>query len=164
MLFMALDAAFVQMLVEQYGLIGVFAATALSDSIIPIPAWPAIAGATLFFHPALVFVFAFAGSMLGMITNYFIGLKGVHGFLVKRNPKAEERAQKWFHKYGVYALLFLTWIPIIGDPLTIVAGALKMPFQKFLFYITLAKAWTITVIVAIGFYSIPIAIEFLQLG
>ena len=160
---MVLDLlAFAQGLIESYGLLGVFTATALSDSIIPIPAWPAIAGATFFFHPVLVFVFAFAGSMLGMITNYYIGLKGIHGFLVKRSPEAEKKAQKWFHKYGPLALLFLTWIPIIGDPLTIAAGALKMPFQKFLFYISLAKAWTITVIIVIGVYSIPIAISFLQ--
>jgi len=154
---MALDAVFVQGLIENYGLIGVFAATALSDSIVPIPAWPAIGAAALFLNPFLVFIFAFAGSMLGMTTNYYIGLKGIHGFLVKRKPKAEKKAQKWFHKYGVYALLFLTWIPFIGDPLTIVAGALKMPFKKFFFYISLAKAWTIAVIIVIGFYSINIA-------
>jgi membrane protein YqaA with SNARE-associated domain len=159
---MALDAAFVQTLVETYGLIGILAATALSDSIIPIPAWPAIGLSVAFFHPILVFIFAFAGSMIGMITNYYIGLKGIHTLIVRRNPKTEKKAQKWFHKYGVYALLFLTWLPFIGDPLTIAAGALKMPFKKFLFYITLAKTWTIIVIITVAYYSIDIAQRFLQ--
>jgi membrane protein YqaA with SNARE-associated domain len=161
---MVLDAAFVQAIVEQYGLVGVFVAAALSDSIIPIPAWPAIGLAAGFLNPVLVFIFAFTGSLLGMITNYFIGLKGIHNFIARRNPKAEKKAQKWFHKYGVYALLFLTWIPIIGDPLTIAAGALEMPFKKFLFYISLAKAWTITVIIVIGYYSISFAQNFINLG
>jgi membrane protein YqaA with SNARE-associated domain len=140
----------VSFLITDWGVLGLTAATALSDSIIPVPAWPAIGLAIKYWNPVIVFFAALAGSMIGMTTNYIIGYKGIHHWLVRRNPKSEKRAQKWFDRWGPMALLTLTWIPFLGDPLTIAAGALQMPFRKFFTYILAAKIWTIAAIILVA--------------
>ncbi len=42
-----------------------------------------------------------------------------------------ERAQGWYHRYGRWSLL-MSWAPVIGDPLTVVAGVLREPLWSFL--------------------------------
>ena len=46
------------------------------------------------------------------------------------SAKTLQRSEYWFRQYGVYTLLF-SWIPIIGDPLTAIAGILRVPFVWF---------------------------------
>ena len=87
----------------------------------------------------LVF-FATTGNSLGSIVNYFLGLKGeeylVHKkFLIEKYIKV---SKKFFDKFGAFSLLF-SWLPIIGDPITFVAGILKYNFKKFLFLVVIAK-------------------------
>jgi membrane protein YqaA with SNARE-associated domain len=144
-------------LLYQYGLIGLFAANALSDSVIPVPSWPLIILATGFYPAAAVFAFSVAGSMLGAITNYIIGLKGIRGLFIWRSPRLEKRARAWFTRWGAITLLGLTWMPWIGDPITIVAGTLRMPFKKYVLYILAAKIWTVAVIILFGQWLLAIA-------
>lgn len=47
-------------------------------------------------------------------------------------------AQHWYRRYGRWSLL-LSWVPIIGDPLTIAAGVLREPFPVFLLLVATAK-------------------------
>ena len=92
------------------------------------------------YNPTLIIIFASLGNTLGAVLNYFLGLKGEE-FLEKRDylkgaklSKAKER----FKKYGAFALL-LSPLPIIGDPITFVAGILKYDFKKFLLIVGIAK-------------------------
>lgn len=48
------------------------------------------------------------------------------------------RAENFYHRYGVYSL-WLSWMPIIGDPLTLIAGVLRERFWRFLVMVSLAK-------------------------
>ncbi len=48
------------------------------------------------------------------------------------------QAQNIYQKYGFWSLL-LSWVPIIGDPITLIAGLLKENFVRFLFIVTIAK-------------------------
>lgn len=139
--------------IEQLGLIGLFANTFLAASIIPFPSEPSIVLATKFFTPVNVFLVSLLGGLLGSITNYFIGLKGLHGWLVKRDRKKEEEAQKIFKKYGYTVLLIAPWIPFVGDPLIIVAGALRMNFKEFL---TVAFIARIVKTGALVFFSVKL--------
>ncbi|MHB8223170.1 MAG: YqaA family protein, partial [Desulfurivibrionaceae bacterium] len=50
-----------------------------------------------------------------------------------------EKARSSYHRYGRWSLL-LSWAPIIGDPLTVVAGLMREPLWSFLLMVTLAKA------------------------
>ena len=80
------------------------------------------------------------GNTLGSILNYFIGEKGVDYLLNsgKLSYKSYQRSKNLFAKWGGWSLL-LSWVPIIGDPITLLAGALKYPFIKFLIIVTIAK-------------------------
>ena len=88
----------------------------------------------------LVFVASF-GNILGSCLNYYLGLKGEVYLEEKKYLKKESilKYKKFFDKYGAYSLL-LAWLPIIGDPLTFVAGVLKYDFKVFLAAVSLAKA------------------------
>ena len=50
-----------------------------------------------------------------------------------------DKARDSFSKYGGWTLLF-SWMPIIGDPLTFIAGVLKYDFKWFVVIVALAKA------------------------
>lgn len=47
------------------------------------------------------------------------------------NAKRLEQASHLFRRYGKWSLLF-SWVPIVGDPLTVIAGVLRVPFATFL--------------------------------
>ncbi|MEJ2545837.1 MAG: VTT domain-containing protein [Calditrichaceae bacterium] len=83
---------------------------------------------------------ASAGNILGSFLNYFLGWKGnrlvLNKFFRLTNEEIEKASQR-FTKYGSFSMLF-AWVPIIGDPLTVVAGLFKM------------NIWLFTILVAIG--------------
>ena len=54
------------------------------------------------------------------------------------SPATLARAEKWYRHYGKWSLL-LAWVPIIGDPLTVVAGVLRETFWVFLLLVSVAK-------------------------
>lgn len=139
-----------QWLVHEYGLLGLFLINILSASILPFPSEPSIIAFLKFFPAQEVFIAAFSGSMIGGITNYFIGLKGVHNWLVKRSPEEEAKLEKWFNKYGMFVLIAAPWIPFVGDPLLIVAGASGMELKKFLLWVSAAKIIKILAVIMFG--------------
>lgn len=51
---------------------------------------------------------------------------------------ALERAERWYQRFGIASLL-LSWAPVIGDPLTLIAGVLRTPLPHFLILVTIAK-------------------------
>lgn len=92
-------------------------------------------------HLGLLLLCATLGNVLGSVINYFLGLKGEAYCEKKGYLKAQQvdKYSRFFSRYGGFALL-LSWAPIIGDPITFIAGILKYPFKYFLFWVTLAKA------------------------
>jgi membrane protein YqaA with SNARE-associated domain len=87
------------------------------------------------------------GNTLGSIVNYFLGLKGMDFLISKKytNPKRLEDATKIFKKYGAFSLL-LSWVPIIGDPITFIAGVLKYDIKKFVLIVFFAKGMRYVVV------------------
>ncbi len=126
--------------IEQLGLVGLFLNTVLSASILPLPSEPSILLAAKFFNIYSVFIVTVIGGFIGAVSNYYIGLKGLHNFFVKREPKKEKEAQKLLDRYGSLVLLAAPWIPFVGDPIMIVVGALKMNFKKFALLAIVARA------------------------
>ena len=100
----------------------------------------------------ILFITATIGNTIGSIVNYYIGLKG-EKFLAKKKLLKKEKVLKikrFFDKYGGYTLLF-SWVPIIGDPITIVAGILRYDFKKFL-YLTLISKGIRYVFIIVSYY------------
>ena len=100
--------------------------------------------ALLTLEPSAVYTLvlvASLGNILGSQINWWLGtqLQRWHNrrwFPVK--PAQLQRAQLWYQRYGRWSLL-LSWMPIIGDPLTLIAGVLREPFWRFTLLVSLAK-------------------------
>ena len=103
----------------------------------------------------ILFLSATFGNTLGSVGNYYLGLKG-EGFLAKKKILKKEKVLKTkriFDKYGGYTLLF-SWVPIIGDPITIVAGMLRYDIKKFIYLTIISKGMRyLFVILSYFFYS-----------
>ena len=89
---------------------------------------------------ALVAVATF-GNALGSCVNWLLGRFFAHysdrrWFPVK--ARSYGRAIEWYRRYGVWSLLF-AWLPVVGDPLTLVAGALRTDFRWFVLLVTIGK-------------------------
>lgn len=94
------------------------------------------------FEALWLLVVASAGNVLGSIVNLAIGRLLASGRRPRWFPISDaalERAQRRYRRYGEASLL-LSWLPIIGDPLTMIAGVLRMPLPRFLLLVTIAKA------------------------
>jgi membrane protein YqaA with SNARE-associated domain len=93
-------------------------------------------------HRWSLWAVATLGNSLGSFTNWGLG-RFLLQFLGRRwfpvSPEQYERATSWFSRYGIWTLL-LAWTPILGDPLTVVAGALRVRFAVFCGLVTLGKA------------------------
>lgn len=91
-------------------------------------------------EPFLLLVVATLGNTLGSFVNYILG-KYATDFALRKNYMSERHLQKastLFEKYGAISLLF-SWLPIIGDPLTFVAGIVRYTWWKFLIIVGFAK-------------------------
>ncbi|MCR9148580.1 MAG: DedA family protein [Rhodobacteraceae bacterium] len=81
------------------------------------------------------------GNVLGSLINYGLG-RWAETFSDRRwfpaSAPALARARRWYAKYGRWSLL-LSWMPIVGDPLTVAAGLLREPMWRFLLLVTIAK-------------------------
>ncbi len=93
-------------------------------------------------HPAWALIgVASVGNVLGSCVNFWLGLN-VHRFSHHRyfpfKPQQITKAEHYYHRYGVYTLLF-SWLPIIGDPLTLIAGIMCERFWRFLLLVSIAK-------------------------
>lgn len=92
--------------------------------------------------PLVLVAFATFGNVSGALVNWVIGrffqqYKERSWFPVRAN--AVDRAQAWFSRWGTWSLL-LSWVPVIGDPLTLVAGLLRVSLGRFLVLVTIGKA------------------------
>lgn len=85
---------------------------------------------------------ASAGNVLGALVNWGLGRYLLHWQDKKWfpfKPEKLEKADAWFARYGVWSLL-LAWVPVVGDPLTFVAGFLRVNVWLFLVLVTIGKA------------------------
>ena len=100
--------------------------------------------------PALLMAVATAGNVLGSLANWLLGrylfqMRDRPWFPV--GPEAYDRAIGWFRRYGIWSLL-LSWVPVIGDPLTLVAGFLRVRLLPFLLLVSTGKAGRYAAILA----------------
>ncbi len=93
-------------------------------------------------HPiALLVAVATVGNMAGACLNWLLG-RGLARWQHRRwfpiGPAALERAHRAYARWGRWSLLF-SWLPLVGDPLTVAAGALREPFWRFLLWMGAGK-------------------------
>ena len=94
------------------------------------------------FSQFLLILFASLGNILGSIVNWYLGFyitKFVKKDWFPFQKKQLDKASSWYLKYGKWSL-FLCWVPIIGDPLTIVAGMFRVSLIIFIIIVSISKA------------------------
>ena len=122
---------------------GLFAVALGAASILPMQSEPVLVALLLLAEQpvwALVAV-ASLGNTLGSCINWLLG-RAVERFRDRRwfpvPPQKLARAEGWYARWGRWSLL-MSWAPIIGDPLTVMAGVLREPFWTFLLLVAIAK-------------------------
>jgi len=131
-----------QTLVIQSGYLGLFTVSFLSATLLPLASEVfVLTMPALGFNVWLVLLFASLGNILGSVINYFVGLKGA-AFVLSRyfhTPQNQlNQAKKMIRKWGA-PVLFFSWVPVIGDPLTVVAGIFSVRLPRFLFWVSAGK-------------------------
>ena len=115
----------------------------LAATILPLSSELALASLlkTNEYNSFVLIATASLGNILGSIFNWLLGLYLFEYIYKKWFPFKEKQiniATKRFNKFGIWSLLF-AWVPIIGDPLTFIAGVLKINFLLFLVLVTVGK-------------------------
>lgn len=99
---------------------------------------------------ALLFAVATLGNVLGSVVNWYCG-RFLRRFQDRpwfpASPAAMQRAEARYHRFGRWSLL-ASWVPIIGDPITVMAGVLREPLLSFVAIVTVAKAGRYLVVLA----------------
>ncbi|MFN1128759.1 YqaA family protein [Lelliottia nimipressuralis] len=86
-------------------------------------------------QPWLLVVIATMGNSLGGLTNVILG----RFFPLRKTSRWQEKAAGWLKRYGA-ATLLLSWMPVIGDLLCLLAGWMRISWGPVLFFLCLGKA------------------------
>ncbi|SSC72823.1 unnamed protein product [Ciceribacter sp. T2.26MG-112.2] len=122
---------------------GLFGAAFLAATILPAQSEAVLAMMIVADRYPLVTLLGVAslGNVLGSVVNWILG-RGIEHYRESRwfpvSPEKLDKAEGWYRRYGKWSLL-ASWVPIIGDPLTVVAGVLRVPLPAFVTLVTLAK-------------------------
>ncbi|MAQ93647.1 MAG: SNARE-like domain protein [Rhodothermaceae bacterium] len=109
--------------VQAYGAIGLCAAAFVGATLVPVSSEAAfVAAVAAGLAPSTALLWASVGNTVGCLVNYGIGWTARERvgdrLMGSRSGRA---ALRWTERYGLPALL-LSWLPVIGDPLTLAAG------------------------------------------
>lgn len=126
----------------EFGHGGLFIAAFLAATILPLSSELVLLALLLSGLPPLTLVItATAGNLLGSLTNYALGYWASLSAVKRWLRLSEEEflgAQNRFRRYGIFSLLF-AWLPVIGDPLTLIAGLLRVPLHWFVLLVGTGK-------------------------
>ena len=137
---------------------GLFASAFLAATILPAQSEAGLAYLVLSGDYTVIFLLFFAslGNVAGSVVNWCFGWQ-LDRFKDKRwfplNPGSVDRAKIYYARFGIWSLL-LSWAPIIGDPITVIAGFFRVPLLVFLLVVGVAKTARYIVVVAIALQMI----------
>jgi membrane protein YqaA with SNARE-associated domain len=117
-----------------HGYPALFTLSFLASTLIPLGSeWLLVVMLINRHDPVMTVAVATLGNTLGALSTWAIGVV-VGPFLVRRvlriGAAAEESAERFYRRYGVWSLLF-SWLPVVGDPLCLTGGILKVGFGRF---------------------------------
>jgi|TARA_B100001093_G_scaffold216504_1_gene207737 membrane protein YqaA with SNARE-associated domain len=123
--------------------LSLFVVSFLAATILPASSELTLAGllGTKDYNALALLISASLGNILGSVFNWFLGfylLQSINKKWLPLNQTQINKASIQFQKFGLWSLLF-AWLPIVGDPLTFVAGILKIRFYIFLALVSVGK-------------------------
>jgi membrane protein YqaA with SNARE-associated domain len=106
------------------------------------------------YDPVASVAVASFGNYLGAVMTYLIGIWGGHWLIEKVlrvSPRQQERARSYYQRFGVYSLLF-SWLPVVGDPLCLMGGMLRVNFGLFTLLVAAGKLarYVVTAVVTLA--------------
>lgn len=123
--------------------LGLLAVSFLAATIFPAQS-ELVLGAMLLsgrYDSLLLIAVASAGNTAGSCLNWLLG-RFIHSFQSRRwfpvSAPQLARAEAWYARWGLWSLL-LSWAPVVGDALTIVAGILRVRLLPFILLVGFAK-------------------------
>ncbi|TSE13890.1 DedA family protein [Mesorhizobium intechi] len=142
-------------MVALYG--AVFISAFLAATILPVSSEAVLAGLVVSGRgdPWLLLLLATVGNTLGSVVNWVLG-RGIDGLRKRRwfsiSADRYEQACRTFRRFGQWTLLF-AWLPVVGDALTLAAGAARVNLGVFVALVATGKAARYAVIVAGGLWA-----------
>jgi membrane protein YqaA with SNARE-associated domain len=136
--------------------LGLFSSAFLAATLLPASSeLVLLALLALGYMPGWLWLCATVGNTLGAVVNWVLGR-----FLVRYHthpyfpfaPATLLQAQIWFQRFGLWSLLF-SWLPVIGDGLTFIAGLMRVRFWLFVLLTALGKGARYAVIIVLGDFS-----------
>lgn len=127
---------------NQPGYVTLFAVSFLASTLLPLGSeWLLVMMLVSGYGSLSTVAVATAGNYLGAVTSYLVGMYGGTWLVVtvlRVSPQQQERAGEHYRRYGVFSLLF-SWLPIVGDPLCLVGGGLRVNFWLFTLLVASGK-------------------------
>lgn len=84
---------------------------------------------------------ATSGNVAGSVLNYWLGSqfrRFSNRAWYPRTSLEHDKTKQWMQRYGAYTLL-LSWLPVVGDPLTLMAGVFRISLSRFIGFVLIAK-------------------------
>jgi membrane protein YqaA with SNARE-associated domain len=127
---------------NQPGYVALFFMSFLASTLLPLGSeWLLVMMLVGGYDPVSAVATATVGNYLGAVVTYLIGIGGGSWLIEKVmrvSPPQQERAQLYYRRYGAYSLFF-SWVPIVGDPLCLVGGMLRVNFGLFTLLVASGK-------------------------
>jgi membrane protein YqaA with SNARE-associated domain len=127
---------------RQPGYPALFTVSLLASTLLPLGSeWLLALMLTQGYQPIVAVAVATLGNTLGACTTWLVGRYG-GGWLLTRlltiSDRQRQRAEAWYRRYGAASLLF-SWLPVVGDPLCLVGGVLRINPLLFLLLVATGK-------------------------
>ncbi|MDM7858750.1 YqaA family protein [Thiopseudomonas acetoxidans] len=138
--------------------VGLALSACIAATLLPMQSEAALVALLTLKPGAVISLVAVAslGNVVGSQINWWLGTQ-LHRWQHRRwfPATADQlaRAQLWYQRYGRWSLL-LSWMPVIGDPLTLVAGVLREPFWRFTLVVSIAKTGRYIVLAYVTLYIV----------
>ena len=153
------------LLIQQYGLLGFFLASIISNAtiILPIPIDIAVFFSSPLFNPFLLALAVGLGAGIGEMTGYLIGrgiIKGAELAEHKKRFKSIEKIQQKISKWGALFIFLIAVTPFPFDIVGIASGMIKYSWWKVWLAVTCGKVIRVLFIALAGYYGLPYFIQF----
>lgn len=150
-------SAFSNLLISQWGYLGILFVQLISSSTILLPL-PGIAVVFVYgtiLNPLIVGLFAAVGSALGELTGYAVGYGG-HRLIINRDRKVAKKVRSLLHKHNpFFVIMFFSVIPFPFDIVGVVCGLSKYDVRKFVLAAFAGNWIKLSVIALAGFHGLP---------
>jgi len=152
----------VQAFVQAYGLAGAFVIAVLESFIFPVPTATFIAPFTAMgIDPVTIILVATAGSLIGAVIGYALGLKLGRPVAERLFRKHIPRVEKWYDRWGAWAVLIAAFSPIPFKVFTWTSGIFGLDFRKFLLASLVGRVLQFTIAAYVGYLVGPGVLDWL---